>query len=287
MNYHLRERRRFSPSVWSVCSPLGPSLATFCRACHGCGSLGCRRACLLGTAPYRRIVHTWKLNVIVGASGRAHDLALVESRNFWLGTVREFYLGNPFAGTFALGLLCYVAASIIWIYYERSRSHDRKLRFLVLAITGIWMFFALSVLLGVTNVDLESTAASLLPIGLLGLCLAFGLKNPSRRIICAIALAFSLWLGWRGLYSIHRHSRLLIPTQVLWYHNTYPVNEGYLKGALLCKLNAQQLSDAQRIVSHFQTIAGSSEIYWGPGTECFLGSFRPRPSRASHCGTAQ
>ena len=220
---------------------------------------------------------TWKLNVLVRPSGRAHQFLLLKSRDFWLGTARNFYPGDPFAGAFALGMICCVAATLLLLYREPRRSVNHRLIPAVFTIVGMWMFFGLSLFLAFTNVDLESTSASLLPIGLLGMSLAFRLKFASRRILAGFALVFAGWLGWQGLYGIHRHTRLLIPTQVLSYQDSYRVNEGYLKGALLSKLNAEQLSDAGKIVKQYRIAPGSNEIYWGPGTEMFARQFRTTP----------
>jgi hypothetical protein len=216
----------------------------------------------------------WKLNVLVRPSGRAHDLILMTSSDFWFGNGRGYYPADPFSGAFALGLLCYAAATFLVIRADR-RSHRRDLQSVWLTICWIWMFFLLAVLLGVTNVDLGSAEATL-PVGLLVACL-LRRDSASRRSLQACGLALVLWIGWSGLHGIHRHSRLLVPTEVLNYKETYPVSTGYMKGALLAKLNAEQLADAGRIVEKYQLRPGSTEIYWGPGTEMFYRQFRGRP----------
>lgn len=216
----------------------------------------------------------WKLNVLVRPSGRARDVILLKSHRFWFGNGRGYYPADPFTGLFAVGLLCYAAASFL-MFRKHTKAQYVDVLNLWLALFWLWIFFSLAVLLGLTNIDLGSAEATL-PVGLLAACILFR-DLPSKRMLQRFALILVVWLGCAGVLGIHKHSRLLIPTQVVTYGVTYPVSTGYMNGALLAELNAEQLADARRVVEKYQVKPGSAEIYWGPGTEMFYRQFQGRP----------
>ncbi len=226
-------------------------------------------------------LHDWTLNVIVRASGRKRSLRLWTTRNFWVRVPYWYYPGEPFRAVFLVTFFCYgiLCVQVLWpqVLFPRQATGVNPWRLRLQAVAGMGIFFFLTMLLAVTNVDISSISEVLLPIGLLAVFSAFQLPAQVTRLSRVLALALAVWLGVAGVVAIRRHSRLCIPSRLPVYGAGYRVNNGYMKGMLLAKVDADELAEAEQLLMKYKIGPQSDRVYWGPGLEMFSRQFQTVP----------
>jgi hypothetical protein len=226
----------------------------------------------------------WVHNVLIMPAGRAQNLSLFRHSAFWLGTVYPYLRGDPFRGIFALSWLGFAFLSLTLLVRPGVEPVGAKQRIApFLPFAAAWMFFALSAVIAVTNVELPSVAEALLPIGLLGVCLGFSgeLTSVARGALRASASLLAAWLLVLSCLGIARHTRLMYGDGDDWDAPIFPYNvsSGYLAGVRLTKTSAEKLTDAAMLLSKYGIRPGSDEVYWGPGIELLCRQFDTEPLR--------
>jgi hypothetical protein len=237
----------------------------------------------------------WALDVLIRPARRGRQLGIIRHREFWLGTVFDYYLGSAFKAFFALELALVMAALVkvhpgagIRLMPRLTPADGAQHQYgvpllgYVLPSVTVFMFFGLSVIVAATNVDLPSIGQTILIFGLISVLVGFGdgLSDTSRRWVQATALIFSALLILAGTITLFRHTRLTFGDTPL--NTTYPyrVSSGsYLEGIYVTSQSHQKLVDAGALLKEFNIPAGSDTVYWGPGIELFCREFQTVPQR--------
>ena len=134
------------------------------------------------------------------------------------------------------------------------------------ALAVVWNFAAV---IAVSNVDLSSMGASLLPIGLVAVGWAFAPAVDFRRFaVAGVALA-ALYL-LMGFVSLFTHSRLLYGPVRAGRSHTFvdgPAFNGYLSGVKFTPETANEVNTARQC----------QEICENACSTCFSDRFPPEP----------
>ncbi len=211
---------------------------------------------------------SWFHQVVTIPSSRAHTLRNIATPRFWLGPVNDYYSFNAFRGMFTFG-----AAAIFFAAWKR-RNFTSEQVMAAAALAVVWIFAAV---IAVSNVDLSSMGAALLPIGLVAVGWAFAPAVDFRRFaVAGVALA-ALYL-LMGFVSLFTHSRLLYGPVRAGRSHTFvdgPAFNGYLSGVKFTPETANEVKTAMSLVRQHSSPA--ERIVWGPGLEMMARQFGTVP----------
>ena len=108
------------------------------------------------------------------------SLRNIATPRFWLGPVNDYYSFNAFRGMFTFG-----AAAIVFAAWKRRKFTSEQVM-AAAALAVVWIFAAV---IAVSNVDLSSMGAALLPIGLVAVGWAFAPAVNHRRVRSSVVLS--------------------------------------------------------------------------------------------------
>jgi hypothetical protein len=207
----------------------------------------------------------WLREVIQApASSRFAFLLIALKPAFYIEERNPWWPGTVLAGTvfICFAVYCVFTKSVVKALLQ---DHRRGIIGLIIGLSSICFFWGSTVLLVLTNIDIESLSLSFCLIGVVAMRLSGQFPGDKlEKALQTSAMALAIYFLLVGGVSLARHSRISYAANA-FPGETIP-NDGeppYLRGVELSREGTTRLADISDLVKKNSGVP----VYWGAGLE--------------------